>query len=254
MFFPLETEGLRHIFCIFMKNLWFGMCNKKGCSRRKRKVFKDTKTNSIMFGWFFKKKEVENLKEDTKRSFDSVKKDINSISAWIKHLDSEKNLRKRDIEEIKSILSSMNNEIDGLKNVVSIMNELKPRGQYQTPKQVFDKQTGVYAVRTPVRTPVQTPNFDQFSVTERAILWVILNSDLKLSYDDLAAILGKERSTIRGHLNRIKQKSPGLLEEVIERNGKKRVFIPEEIKEKLLKKSKVRIKKPKKQREISKIS
>ena len=78
-------------------------------SRRKRKVFKDLKTNSIMFGWFFRKKEVENLKEDTKRGFESVKKDINSISAWIKHLDSEKNLQKRDVEEIKSILSSINN-------------------------------------------------------------------------------------------------------------------------------------------------
>ena len=225
------------------------MCNKKACSRRKRKVFKDLKTNISMFGWFFRKKEVENLKEDTKRGFESVKKDINSISTWIKHLDSEKNLQKRDVEEIKSILSSINNELDGLKNVVSIMNELKPRGQYQTPKQVFSKQTGVYAVRTPVQTPVQTPNFDQFSVTERAILWVLLNSDLKLSYDDLSAILGKERSTVRGHLNRIKQKSTGLLEEVIEKNGKKRVFISEEIKEKLLKKSKVRVKRPEKQSE-----
>ncbi len=200
-----------------------------------------------MFGWFLRKKEVENLKEDTKKGFESVKKDINSISTWIKHLHSEKNLQKKDVEDIKSILSSINNDLDGLKNVVSIMTELKPRGQYQTPKQVFSKQTGVYAVRTPVQTPVQTPNFDLFSVTERAILWVVLNSDLKLSYDDLAAILGKERSTIRGHLNRIKQKSPGLLEEVIEKNGKKRIFIPEEMKEKLLKKTKVRVNEPKKQ-------
>ena len=196
-----------------------------------------------MFEWLFgRKKEVEALKEDTKKGFESVKKDITSVSGWIKHLDSEKNLQKKDIEEIKSILTTMNNDLEGLKNVISIMNELKPRGQNQTPKQLFNKQTGVYAVQTAVQTAVQSPNFDQFSVTERAIIWVLLNSDIKLSYDDLAAILGKERSTIRGHLNRIKQKSDGLVEEIIEQNGKKRVFIHENMKEKLLKKAKVRVK------------
>ena len=62
---------------------------------------------------------------------------------------------------------------------------------------------------------------------------------MRLSYDDLAAILGKERSTVRGHLNRIKQKSEILIEENVEKNGK-RVFIPENMKEKLLKRQKVR--------------
>jgi hypothetical protein len=65
---------------------------------------------------------------------------------------------------------------------------------------------------------------------------------MKLSYDDLAAMLQKERSTIRGQINTIRQKSEGLIEESIEKNGKKRVFIPEEIKEKLIKKQKVRVK------------
>jgi hypothetical protein len=193
-----------------------------------------------MFGWFFRKKDVEGLKDDTKKGFESVKKDIDSIGIWIKHLDSEKNFQKKEIDEIKEILASVQTEIEGLKNVVTIMNDLKPGRKNQTTKQVFDKQTAVYAVQTGVQTGVQTLNFDQFSVTERAIIWVLLNSDLKLGYDDLAAMLGKERSTIRGHLNRIKQKSQGLIEEIIEKNGKKRVFVPEETKEKLLKKVKVR--------------
>jgi hypothetical protein len=195
-----------------------------------------------MFGWLFGgKKEVERLKEDTKKGFESVKEDINSVGKWIKHLDSEKNLREKEIDEIKEVLSSVQNDVEGLKNVVAIMNELRPARKNQTTKQLFDKQTPVYAVQTGVQTGVQTPNFDQFSVTERAILWVLLNSDLKLGYDDLAAMLGKERSTIRGHLNRIRQKDFGLIEEVIEKNGKKRVFVPEEIKERLLKRVKVRV-------------
>ncbi|MEK6906551.1 MAG: hypothetical protein AABW81_02935, partial [Nanoarchaeota archaeon] len=113
-------------------------------------------------------------------------------------------------------------------------------------------QTGVYAVQTGVQTGVQTPNFNQFSTTERAILWVLLNTDMKLSYDDLAAMLGKERSTIRGQINSIKQKSEGLVEEVIEKNGKKRVYIPEELREKLVKRSKVRVNKGKKEEKYEK--
>ena len=146
---------------------------------------------------------------------------------------------------MKDVLSTINSEIEGVKNILSMMNELKPNRLFRTPKQVFDKQTGVYAVQTGVQTGVQTSNLDRFSVTERAIIWILLNTEMRLSYDDLAAIVGKERSTIRGHLNRIKQKSDGLIEEVVEKNGKKRVFIPENMKEKLLKRQKVRVRRNK---------
>ena len=198
-----------------------------------------------MFEWLFGKKSVDSLKEDTKRGFESVKKDITSMSAWIKHLDSEKKLHEKEINEMKDVLSTINSEIEGVKNILSMMNELKPNRLFRTPKQVFDKQTGVYAVQTGVQTGVQTSNLDRFSVTERAIIWILLNTEMRLSYDDLAAIVGKERSTIRGHLNRIKQKSDGLIEEVVEKNGKKRVFIPENMKEKLLKRQKVRVRRNK---------
>ena len=198
-----------------------------------------------MFWLFTGKREVEKIREETKKGFDSVKNDVSSVSEWIKHLDSEKNLHKKDIQEIKEILTSMREDVDELKNVVSVMNELKTNRAFKTPPAVSNKQTAVYTVQTGVQTGVQTPNLNQFSVTERAILWVLLNSDMKLSYDDLAAMLGKERSTIRGQINTIKQKSE-IIEEEIEKNGKKRVFIPEEIKEKMLKKTKVRVKGSKK--------
>jgi hypothetical protein len=199
-----------------------------------------------MFWFFGGKKEIERVKDETKNGFESVKKDITSVSGWIKHLDSEKNLQKKEISEIKDFLSSIKEDVDGIKNIISIMNELKTNSMFKTPKQALNKQTPVYTVQTGVQTGVQTPNLSQFSVTERAILWVLLNSDMKLSYDDLAAMLGKERSTIRGQINTIKQKSESLIEEEIEKNGKKRVFIPEEIKEKMLKKTKVRVKEGKK--------
>ena len=199
-----------------------------------------------MFGWFFKKKDVESIKEDTKKGFELVKKDITSISGWIKYLDSEKNSQKKDIEEVKELLSTIKEELGGVKNMVSIMGELKITKKNKTPRQLSSKQQAVYAVQSAVQTAVQTPKLDQFTVTERAILWVLLNTDMKLSYDDLAAMLGKERSTIRSQINNIRQKHEDLIEEVLEKNGKKRVYIPDDIKEKMLKKSKVRVKLAKK--------
>ncbi|HOW37117.1 MAG TPA: hypothetical protein PLK34_02620 [Candidatus Pacearchaeota archaeon] len=193
-----------------------------------------------MFWFFNRKKEAEDIKKDVKSGFESVKKDITSISGWINYLDSEKNITKKDILDMKEDLSSIKKEIEGLKNVVSFMGQTQTNRVFKTPARVFDKQTVVLPVQTAVQTAVQTPNLDRFSTTERAILWVLLNSELKLSYDDLSAVLGKERSTIRGQINSIKQKGE-IIQEVVEENGKKRVFIPEEIKEKLLKKAKVRV-------------
>ena len=194
-----------------------------------------------MFGWFSRKKEEEKIREDTKKGFELVKKDMVSMTGWIKHLDSEKNLQKKEIEDLREDLSSIKEDVEAIKNVLSIMNELKPKQMFKSNKQLLDKQTAVYAVQTGVQTAVQTPDLGQFSVTERAILWVLLNADMKLGYDDLSAILGKEKSTIRGQINSIKSKSEALIKESIEKNGKKRVYIPDEIKEKMLKKQKVKI-------------
>lgn len=200
-----------------------------------------------MFKWIFgRKNEVDKLKEETKKGFESVKKDVVSISGWIKHLDSERNLQNKELNELKEILSTMKEDFEGLKNVVSMMGELKTNKVFKTSKNKLGKQTTVYAVQTGVQTGVQTPNLEQFSITERAIIWVLLNTDMKLSYDDLAAMLGKEKSTIRGQINSIKQKSESIIKDSIEKNGKKRVFIPENIKEILLKKQKVRVNSKKK--------
>ncbi len=86
-----------------------------------------------MFKWLFGKKEVALIKEETKKGFDFVKKDISAVGEWIKHLDSEKNLHKKDMEEIREILSSVQEEIIELKNMFSIMNELKPNRLFKHP-------------------------------------------------------------------------------------------------------------------------
>ena len=68
---------------------------------------------------------------------------------------------------------------------------------------------------------------------ERAIVWVLANTDIdmKLSCQDIATILGKDKSTVRGQLNNIKQKSEDLINEVIDKEGKKRYWISEDVRE-----------------------
>lgn len=239
----------------FIKN--FEIKKKKffiDLATKNRKVFKLENIENNMFGLFKRKKEIEEIKEETKKGFDSVKKDIVSVSGWIKHLDSEKNTQKSNINELKEELSSIRDEIEGIKNAFEIMNQSSLNRLSKNSKQAVQKQTAVQGVQTGVQTGVETPNLDKFSITERAILWVLLNSDMKLSYEDIGAMLGKEKSTIRGQINRIKQKSESLIEELYETNGKKRVYIPEKTKEKLLKKAKVRVKGEKKDKKKKKVS
>ena len=70
---------------------------------------------------------------------------------------------------------------------------------------------------------------------ERAVVWALLNTDLKLSYEDLSITLGKDKSTLRGQINNLKTKSEDLIKEYIEKDGKKRFFISEKKKNEILK-------------------
>jgi prophage DNA circulation protein len=199
-----------------------------------------------MFDWFTKKakkEELEQLKGAVQTGFNTVKEDISNISKWISHLNEQGERQDDEISDIYDELSSIRSEVENVKNMIDILGNKKLFKQKQT---VFNKQTAVQAVQTPVQTAVQSTFLDNFldnlSITERAMIWVLLNSDLKLSYDDLAAMLGKERATIRGQLNSIKQKSDGLIAEQIEGNNKKRFYIPDKVKGMMLKKVKVRLK------------
>ena len=203
-----------------------------------------------MFGWFKKrveKEEFDELKQGVQTAFEKIKQDIGNTSAWIKHLDERENGRDDTISDIYEELSTVRSELENVKNIIDILGNNKSFKQRQT---LFNKQTAVEAVQTPVQTAVQSQFLSHFldslSVTERAIVWILLNSDLKLSYDDLAAMTGKERATIRGQLNSIKQKSQGLIAEQVEGNNKKRFFVPEKIKGVMLRKVKVRLKRGKK--------
>lgn len=201
-----------------------------------------------MFDWFFKKRD-KHPSDGVKKGFDAVKRDFDKVGAWIKHLDQHDKQLFDSIESIKIELSSIKDEIESLREGLSVVDfEIKNK-QLLKNSGVSLKQTAVEAVQEDVQTPVQTGNLYQIlnnlSANERLVIFTLLNAEegMKLSYEDLARLLGKERSTIRGQINAIKQKSEGLLQEITEPSGKKRVYIYEEVRNKLLKYAKVRVKK-----------
>lgn len=198
-----------------------------------------------MFDWFSSKKRIKEIEEKTESGFSSVRKDVDAITRWIKHLDKKDKQLFDVVFALKEDLSSIKDEIESLREGVDLISDGEKNKQLFKKLPVLDKQTGVEVVRKAVQTPVQTANFYDIlkglSGNERLVVFTLMNSDMKLSYEDLALLLGKERSTIRGQINSIKQKSEGLLEEIIEKNGKKRVFVHDKVREKLSKYAKVRV-------------
>ncbi len=208
-----------------------------------------------MFDWLFGNK-YKKLEEKTEKGFFSVKKDMGTVGKWIKHLDNKDKQLFDLLEEMQRDLSSIKSEIESVREGVGMMNLAKEDKQLLKNSSVYSKQTPVYGVENAVQTAVQTGNFydilKNLTANERLIVFTLMNSELKLSYEDLALLLGKERSTIRGQINAIKQKSESLIREFSEKNGKKRVFVPEETREKLVKYAKVRVNKKRKNEEETK--
>jgi len=196
--------------------------------------------------WPFKRQNDDNeaLKEDVKKSFYAVKQDISKAAEWITHLHTKHNHHEIKFEVLDARLSTIENDLEEIKNFISFFSTRVNRGVFkQLSKQgqtAVDKQTAVWGVQTPVQTGVQTAIYSGFmghlSANERLIVWTLLNTDMKLSCEDIAIILNKERSTIRGQLNSIKQKSDSLISEIAENSGKKRFFVDEKTREILLSK------------------
>lgn len=198
-----------------------------------------------MFNFFKKKKSVDRLEEEIKNSFNSVKGDFEKVGQWINHFDSSIKRGENDISDIRIELDTIKNELGAINDFISLFGS--KISKHQQPSST--KQTGGVEVQNAVQTAVQMTFIDRLTITERAIIGTLMGSDVKLSYEDISLLLGKDKSTIRGQINAIKQKSESLIQEETEINGKKRVYIPEEVKQMLFKSQKVRIKQNKKRRE-----
>jgi type I restriction-modification system DNA methylase subunit len=195
-----------------------------------------------MFGFFGTNRKIERVEEEVRRSFENTRKDLTKVGSWIGHLDEKSTKNDSEIELLKEQLNLALEDIEDLKEAIALFGgKLSKRTQT-----VVHKQTGFVDVQTPVQTAVQTSILDNLTISERSIILALLYSDMKLSYEDLAVMLGKDKSTIRGQINVIKQKSESLIKEYREPSGKKRVYIPEEIVRLITKSVKVRVKKKEK--------
>jgi predicted transcriptional regulator len=197
----------------------------------------------MLFGIFGKKEDNSELKQEIKQSFNAVKQDIKKAAEWVSHLNSRSNKHDENIEGINGRLSTIENDLSEIKTFISFFDSRVSKQLFKQRQTGVYKQTAVQGVQTPVQTAVysvqtavQAAFLGNLSVMERAIVWVLLNTDMKLSYEDIATILNKDKATIRGQINAIKQKSEGIVDEAIEPNGKKRYFINDEMKDMLLSK------------------
>ena len=212
-----------------------------------RKIYKEKCLKYYkMWNLFGYKKRVDKLKDEVQDSFDHVKKDFNKVGEWIHHLDDKHSLHKNEISDIKDQLLAIQEDLVEIKDFISFFGPQLSKDlskQTQTP---VHKQTVYDGVQTVVQTGVQTDILSNLTVMERGIVWTLLNSDMRLSYEDLAALLGKNKSTIRGQINTIKQKNDGLIMESREFSGKKRLYVPDEIKANIIKSVKVKVNQSKK--------
>jgi len=192
-----------------------------------------------MVWWFFQKKRgISQLKDEINNSLDVIKEDIKKAADWIKHLHSKSEDHGFTLDNIDERISTLENDMLEVKSFISFFGSKISRQLSKQPQTASYKQTAVEGVQIPVQTAVQTAFLGNLTYAERMIVWALMNTEMKLSCEDVATLLNKERSTVRGQINNIKQKNSELIHEVIEGNGKKRYFIPEEVKDMLLKKIK----------------
>jgi predicted transcriptional regulator len=205
----------------------------------------------MSFLWFGKRRE-DVLNREIKSSFENIKGDINKIGSWIDHLHTRDGRHDEKISKLYDEILKIKEDVDGIKNFISFFDNQISNRVFKQPPTAVDKQTAVEGVQTRVQTPVQTPIFNAFlknlSVSEKTIVWVVLNSEMKLSCEDISALLGKDKATVRGQLNSIKRKNDSLIMEQIELNGKKRYYVDPRIKDMIVNqlRAKTRAKKMKK--------
>lgn len=187
------------------------------------------------FLWFGRRKEEDHhkLKEDVRASFESVKQDVKKVGIWIHHLNDQDKKQDKQLDELFDKISEIQADINDIKSFVSFFDTRISKQVFKHRQTAVGKQTRVEHVQTPVQTVVQTAFLKHLSVMERAIVWTLANSpeNMKLSYQDVATILGKDTSTIRGQINNIKQKSEDLINESLDKQGKKRYWIDDDVKE-----------------------
>ena len=198
-----------------------------------------------MAWWFFKRKKDNDIEQkfvtlhnSLHTSFSNIKKDMGDISGWLGHFKNRHDDQDKKFELLNYRINNIEEVLEELRDVwTRVQTAVQTGGLSKQP------QTDSRPNSRP-KLSKQAENSEELSMInrlknltmmERAIVWALLNTDLKLSYDDLSVALGKDKSTLRGQINNIRTKSESLVEEYTEKDGKKRFFISEKKKNEILK-------------------
>ena len=184
---------------------------------------------------------LSGLHDSLNDSFSKIKEDMGSVGEWIKHFDQTKETHHSKIENLDTRLRSVEEFVMNLMEqspVEKVSKQVSKQEQTDTcpnqtvvlSKQVFEQPSKQESV---VQTDIEGALLS-LTAMERAVVWSLLNTDILVSYEDLGRILGKDQSTVRGQINNIKKKIPGLIKEKSEDSGKKRYYVNEEKKRDIL--------------------
>jgi DNA-directed RNA polymerase specialized sigma24 family protein len=199
----------------------------------------------MVFGFFRKRRDLEerffNLHNSLNESFSKIKEDMHGVGEWIKHLNETKQEHHERLDDIETRLRVVEEFMNNLMEQ-SPLEEVSKQLSKQDQTGVCLNQTDRLSKQLSKRMSKQLEEFQEeielallsLTTMERAVVWSLLNTDLLLSYEDLSRILGKDRSTVRGQVNNIKRKIPGLILEKSESNGVKRFYIEEDKKREIL--------------------
>jgi len=198
----------------------------------------------MVFGFFKKRddithRKIDDLNKSVSISFSNLKNDMKEVGGWITHFKEKHETHDDKFERMHKRLENVEKGLEEIK-------EIWTRVQTGVQTRVQTGQTGVQTRvgKTDVRLKqmsVQANTLEKLknlSVMEKGVMWVLLNSDIKMSYEDICLMLGKNKSTLRGQINNIKLKSPGLIKEVVENDGTKKFYVDENVKDEVLKRTK----------------
>jgi len=170
-------------------------------------------------------KKVDSLNESMIDSFSKIKGDMEHVGRWINHFSGKHDNHEKEIKQIYDRLSQIEGRLEDVWTRV--------RTGVRTGKVSGRTRTDSRSKQMSVQENVDS--LRNLTMVERSVVWVLLNTDLKMGYDDLVVVLGKDKSTLRGQINNIKQKNESLIREIVENDGRKRFYIDEKIKNKVFK-------------------
>ncbi|MBL7101023.1 MAG: hypothetical protein ISS23_03660 [Nanoarchaeota archaeon] len=209
-----------------------------------------------MFRFFKKRKKDEeieekffNLHNSLHNSFSNIRKDMGSIGKWVSHLKNNHDNHNKKVELLDQRVKNIEEALKDLTGVwTRVQTAVQTEGlskQTQTDSRPNSCPSVSKQEKSSEKLTI-VERLKKLTLMERAIVWTLLNTDLKLSYDDISITLGKDQSTLRGQINNIKVKSEGLIEEHMDKDGKKRFYINEKEKIRILKGMKKKAQKVKK--------